>query len=194
MAPRAPLGKFASTTIRYSFISMMTLLQWPASISPSRNHTPGATRRMTSGLASDRDTKSASPASTAKPNNRMARILLITRSFRNTLHPFPTYREVHRVPVKLEFPEEMHACEAAPQGGCRGCRRRKGRWRPSDRRAVHDEYGHGGRPGNRQPGDGAGPRGLRTRARHRQYGTGRGSRSEDRGHARQIRRARSHHR
>src|ERR1035438_2888289 len=49
---------------------MITLLQWPCSISPSRNQTPGAMRRMVSGAASERATNRATAASEANPVNK----------------------------------------------------------------------------------------------------------------------------
>src|SRR4051794_22007614 len=52
---------------------MMTLLQWPWSISPSRNQTPGAIRRTVSGLASERETNRAMPARVVNSRTRNGR-------------------------------------------------------------------------------------------------------------------------
>ncbi|SPF41218.1 hypothetical protein SBA4_2670007 [Candidatus Sulfopaludibacter sp. SbA4] len=56
---------------------MITLLQWPCCMSPSRNQTPGTTRRMVSGLASERETNSAIPARAENANSNKARSRLM---------------------------------------------------------------------------------------------------------------------
>ena len=67
---------------------MMMLLQWPWSMSPSRNQTPGAMMRTVSGLASDRETNSATKPSVVNSRSSSERRCFMDFPSRTTLHPF----------------------------------------------------------------------------------------------------------
>src|ERR1035441_6264985 len=68
---------------------MIVLLQWTWSQSPWRNQTPGATRLMVSGLASERETNSAKAANPINPiSNQARRFFMGASPFRSTLHLF----------------------------------------------------------------------------------------------------------
>src|ERR1035441_8180000 len=68
---------------------MITLLQWPCSISPSRNQTPGAMRRMVSGAASERATNRATAASETNPVSKPNRTRHIGHPLSGLLYTIP---------------------------------------------------------------------------------------------------------
>src|ERR1035441_4090204 len=87
---------------------MIALLQWPCSISPSRNQTPGAIRRMVSGAASERATNRATPASATNPESKQIRT-------RHTWHPLSGL--LYTIPRGVQGDSERTNCCRASVGG-----------------------------------------------------------------------------
>src|ERR1043166_9034315 len=89
---------------------MMMLLQWPCSISPSRNHTPGAMIRSVSGVAAEPETNSATNPSVVKSNSSNDR--------RCVIDPLAHYS----TPVFLTGSEQIGRAKCDPEYA--GCARR----------------------------------------------------------------------
>src|ERR1017187_4068306 len=135
---------------------MITLLQWPCSISPSRNQTPGAMRRMVSGAASERATNRATAASETNPVSKQV-------LFRSMGHPLSGLLYTIPRPIRAATVRERLISEC----GCRirsltvaaliGVQLRKaGHPAPHALRwPERDEIGGGSNLGRRRPLGGA---------------------------------------